>query len=79
MFNFSKSILKFFVIAIIGVGLTGCAGEEVIESGYYDPDSRAARAWRDENTGEGENPGPNSPGYVGPDGEYSLYQDNDPH
>jgi hypothetical protein len=51
----------------------------MIEEGYYDSDSRAAEAWRDEHTGNGENPGPNSPGYTGPDGQYSLYPDNDPH
>ncbi|MBT4146687.1 MAG: hypothetical protein HOE45_07415 [Gammaproteobacteria bacterium] len=49
----------------------------MIEEGYYDPDSRAAEAWRDEHTGNGENPGPNSPGYTGPGGEYSLYPNND--
>lgn len=78
MFYFSKIILKLSVVAVL-LALVGCAGGEVIEEGYYNPDSRAARAWRDEHTGDGSNPGPNDPGYTGPDGEYSLYPDNDPH
>ena len=73
----SKISLIVF-LAVILPGLAGCAGE-MIEEGYYNPDSRAAEAWRDEHTGDGENPGPNSPGYTGPDGQYSLYPDNDPH
>lgn len=73
----SKFVLSVFLAASV-FGLTGCVGE-MIEEGYYDPDSRAAEAWRDEHTGNGENPGPNSPGYTGPDGQYSLYPDNDPH
>ena len=60
MFNYSNWILKISAVAMLS-GLAGCAGE-MIEEGYYDPDSRAARAWRDENTGDGENTGPNSPG-----------------
>ena len=77
MFPISRVVLNFSMIIIL-LGLVGCAGE-MIEEGYYDPDSRAAEAWRDEHTGGGENLGPNSPGYTGPDGEYSLYPDNDPH
>ena len=77
MFQASKITFRL-CFAVTLFGLVGCTGE-MIEEGYYDPDSRAAEAWRDEHTGNGENPGPNSPGYTGPDGEYSLYPDNDPH
>ncbi len=61
------------------LGLAGCAGGEYIEEGYYDPYSPAAEAWRDEHTGNNENLGPNAPGYLGPDGEFSMYPDIDPH
>ena len=77
MLQISKFSLTVF-LAVTLTGLVGCAGE-MIEEGYYNPDSRAAEAWRDEHTGNGENPGPNSPGYTGPDGQYSLYPDDDPH
>lgn len=78
MLNFFRTVYTLALIASLSA-LTGCAGGEVIEEGYYNPDSRAARAWRDEHTGNGDNPGPNSPGYTGPGGEYSLYPDSDPH
>ena len=77
MFQISRLSLAVF-LAITLLGLVGCASE-MIEEGYYNPDSRAAEAWRDEHTGNGENPGPNSPGYTGPDGQFSLYPDDDPH
>ncbi|WP_428356967.1 hypothetical protein [Methyloprofundus sp.] len=77
MLHISRQMLNAVLICSL-LGLTGCAGE-MIEEGYYDPDSRAAEAWRDEHTGNGENLGPNSPGYTGPDGQYSLYPDDDPH
>ena len=65
-------------ITVFLIGLFGCAGE-IIEEGYYNPDSPAAEAWRDEHTGDDENLGPNAPGYLGPDGEFSVYPDIDPH
>lgn len=70
MFKFVRNTIKISVVILSA----GCAGD-VIEEAYYDSDSPAARAWRDKSG----NPGPNAPGYVGPDGEFSLYQDNDPH
>jgi len=77
MFNLLRFILKIFVVVCM-LGLAGCAGE-IIEEGYYDPDSPEAAAWRDEQHGDDANLGPNAPGYLGPDGEYSLYPDSDPH
>ncbi|WP_221894750.1 hypothetical protein [Bathymodiolus japonicus methanotrophic gill symbiont] len=55
MFDLSKFILKASLSFTL-LGLAGCAGE-IIEEGFYDPDSRAAEAWRDEHTGGGEEPG----------------------
>ena len=76
MFYLPRFTIRFSV-AVLLLGLAGCAGE-VIEKGYYNSDSPAAEAWRDENTGNDENLGPNSPGYLGPGGEYSPYPDADP-
>ncbi len=74
--------LKRFTItittAVLIFGLVGCAGETIEEEGFYNPDSPAARAWEDEHTGDDENLGPNSPGYTGPNGEYSVFPDYDP-
>lgn len=75
------SLTKFSTrlsVAVFLLGLAGCTGT-IIEEGYYDSDSPAAEAWRDKNTGNDENMGPNSPGYLGSDGEFSMYPDDDPH
>ena len=64
--------------AVFLVGLFGCTGE-IIEEGYYNPDTPTAKAWRDEHTGDDENLGPNAPGYLGPDEEFSMSPDDDPH
>ena len=76
MFHLYRLIIGL-PVAVLLLGLAGCAGEYV-EEGYQNPDSPAAKAWRDEHTGDDENLGPNSPGYVGPDGEFSMYPDSDP-
>ena len=77
MFNLYQFSIRLSVAALL-LGLAACAGGETVEEGYYNPDSPAARAWEDEHTGDDENLGPNSPGYTGPDGEFSMYPDSDP-
>ena len=78
MFNIPGVTIRLST-AVFLFGLFGCTGGEIIEEGYYNPDSPAAEAWRDEHTGNDENLGPNAPGYLGPDGEFSVYPDIDPH
>ena len=77
MFNIHRFSIKLSSVFFL-FGLFGCAGE-IIEEGYYNSDSPAAEAWRDEHTGDNENLGPNAPGYLGSDGEFSIYPDIDPH
>ena len=79
MFNIPGFTIRL-TTAVFLFGLFGCTGGGgIIEEGYYNPDSPAAEAWRDEHTGDDENLGPNAPGYLGPDGEFSMYPDIDPH
>lgn len=73
---------KLFLIMLVFV-LKGCAGGYYAEEDYladtpYD-DSPYEKAYLDEHSGNDENLGPNSPGYIGPDGEFSMYPDSDPH
>lgn len=78
MFYTSRFTIKLSTCVFL-LGLFGCTGGEIIEEDYYNPDSPAAEAWRDEHTGNNENLGPNAPGYLGSDGEFSIYPDIDPH
>ena len=70
MFHLSRIGFRLCHTVIL-LGLVACAGE-IVEEGYYHPDSRAAEAWQDEHAGDDENPGPNAPGYSDPDAEDSL-------
>ena len=67
---------KLFFTVLIFV-LTACAGGYYTEEGYL-ADSPYEKAYLDEHSGNDENLGPNSPGYIGPDGEFSMYPDSDP-
>ncbi len=73
-----KHLQKFLILACF-LSILGCSSGYEVERGFYDPDSPAGKAWLDEHTGNNENLGPNSPGYIGPEGEYSIYPENDEH
>lgn len=73
---------KLFFTVLLSV-LTGCAGGYYAEEDYFADtpyqDSPYEKAYLDEHSGNDEDLGPNSPGYIGPDGEFSMYPDSDPH
>ncbi|GEM_PF-2156200 len=52
--------------------------ERALEETADLPDTRYERAYIDQNTDDGVNLGPNSPGYIGPDGQYNMYPEIDP-
>lgn len=61
------------------ISVSGCnCGLVVDEEAYSYPNSPYEEAWIDEHTDNDANLGPNSPGYLGPDGEYSVFPDSDP-
>ena len=72
--NLSKPL---FVASLLLVGMTGCA-TGYVGDGEDLPNTPYQEAWVDEHTGDGENLGPNSPGYLGPDGEYQTVPMIDP-
>lgn len=73
---------KLFFTALLFV-LMGCAGGYYAEEDYLTDtpyeDSPYEKAYLDEHSGNDENLGPNAPGFIGPDGEFSMYPDSDPH
>ncbi len=73
----ATKVLSLLSATLAVFALSGCSGDLIAEEEAY-PDASYNKAWVDENTGNDENLGPNSPGYLGPDGEYSLYPDSDP-
>ena len=75
--NSEKKTQLLFVVCVLLVGVTGCAAEYV-GNGEDLPNTPYEKAWVDEHTGNDENLGPNSPGYLGPDGEYNMYPMTDP-
>lgn len=75
-------IQKLFPV-VVAFALKGCgwgyyAEEDYLADTPYE-DSPYEKAYLDEHSGNDENLGPNSPGYIGPDGEFSMYPDSDPH
>ena len=77
MFYLAKFTIRLSMLVSF-LSLAACAGGEVVEEGFLTPGSRSDEIWREERTGEDENLGPNAPGYLGPGGEYQIYQNNDP-
>lgn len=74
-----RALIRIFLLIALLPGLQGCADEYMLAEDNLPPDSPYEKAWLDEHSGNDENLGPNSPGYIGPDGEFSIYPDSDPH
>ena len=66
------------LLTVLFLGLAGCAEGYYAEDPNLPGDSPYEKAYLDEHSGNDENLGPNSPGYIGPDGEFSMYPDSDP-
>jgi hypothetical protein len=70
----TKSLLLVCTLTIV---MAGCA-TEYVGDGEDLPNTPYEEAWVDEHTGDDENLGPNSPGYLGVDGEYQTVPMIDP-